>query len=62
MTKLILLNNYSLDTLKQLLATGFDINSKDEYGNTALHNAAANGNLYVIILFSKSKRNRRLFN
>ena len=34
-----------IDTLKQLLAAGLDINSKDEYGNTALHNAAANGNL-----------------
>ena len=38
-----------IDTLKQLLATGFDINSKDEYGNIALHNAAANGNLFVLV-------------
>lgn len=43
-----------IDTLKQLLADGFDINSKDEYGNTALHNAAANGNLLVVELFRES--------
>ena len=48
--KSIHLNNYSLT----LLADGFDINSKDEYGNTALHNAAANGNLLVLELFRKS--------
>ena len=34
-----------IDTLKEMVQAGFNVDSQDEYGTTALHNACANGNL-----------------
>lgn len=34
-----------IDTLKEMIQAGFNVDSQDEYGTTALHNACANGNL-----------------
>ena len=36
-----------IDTLQQMTQTGFDVNSQDQFGTTALHNASANGNMFV---------------
>ena len=32
-----------IDTLREMLEQGFNVNSQDEFGTTALHNACANG-------------------
>lgn len=36
-----------IEVLQQLLQKGFDPNTQDQYGTSALHNAAANGNMYI---------------
>ena len=36
-----------IDTLQQMTQQGFDVNSQDQFGTTALHNASANGNMFV---------------
>ncbi len=36
-----------IDTLQQMTQKGFDVNSQDQFGTTALHNASANGNMFV---------------
>lgn len=34
-----------IDTLKEMVQAGFNVDSQDEYGTTAMHNACANGNM-----------------
>ena len=39
-----------IDVLQQMTLTGFDVNSQDQFGTTALHNASANGNMFEFSL------------
>lgn len=39
-----------LDTLQQMVQQGFNVDLKDEFGTTALHNASANGHMSSLLL------------
>lgn len=41
-----------IDTLRQLVQEGINVDSQDEYGTSALHNACANGNMWAILKFA----------
>ena len=41
-----------IDTLREMVAQGFNVNSQDEFGTTALHNACANGYMYKLVNYS----------
>lgn len=38
-----------IDVLKKMVSEGFNVDSQDEYGTTALHNACSNGNMFGIL-------------
>lgn len=38
-----------IDVLKKMVSEGFNVDSQDEYGTTALHNACSNGNLWLFL-------------
>ncbi|KAK8818388.1 hypothetical protein WA556_006208 [Blastocystis sp. ATCC 50177/Nand II] len=43
-----------IDVLKKMVSEGFNVDSQDEYGTTALHNACSNGNLDCVKLLVES--------
>ena len=41
-----------IETLRQLVQEGINVDSQDEYGTSALHNACANGNMCAILIIA----------